>query len=960
MLILGTVPDPFSAGLLMVLETVLERFLLGLFDAAHKGARDKKRQRELTRPGPLVERIGTELARGELGGVAENEWRAAVAAVRESVEAALPLREDEALHVVLTPEALRAHVLARSVAVRRAAGLSEAASAGYDALLTRVCVAIVELVRSQPEYARRLAVAMFQLGQRTADAVARLPEQQRAAVVAAHREFEDRYAEQVAHALGGLEVFGVSRGRAPRRHSFDSSYVSLAVARVGDTGELTGAGLPVAAALADTPRVLVRGGAGAGKTTFLRWLAMNALGETRTSGDEWLGLVPFFVPLRQCTALPKPEEFIAWTAAVIEEEKPSGWVTARLREGRALVLVDGVDELVWERRAEARQWLAQLVAAYPKARYAVTTRPAAVPEDWLEDCGFAAFDLLPLSDKGVRDFVEAWHTAARDEPGLPRDARVWLAECETRLVATLAKRPDLRRLASSPLLAGLLCALHQDRNMHLPRDRRSLYEAALDLLLVRWDEDRGLVLPAFSKEEQLVLLQRFAYSLVRNRELMVPREEAVHRLGNAMRGLRSHDVDPDEAMQRLLERAGLLREAAGERVQFVHRTFRDYLAAKEVVDAGDLNLLVDRAHLDEWHDVVVMAVAHARPRERARVLMDLLAGNDDTRKDERGRDRLRLLALACLEQADVIEPETARAQVTSAAAALIPPTSFAHADALAEAGSFVVDLLPGPEAVAEAAFVVRTLANIGGEGAWERLAEFVAVDQVMVVDELLRAWRNTPDAEDYARTVLSGVDFGDRRVDVRGWHRIQFIAHLAKLRYVRCIGNINPLDPLGAMPALHRLELWQNEVVRELAPLALSGSLRELHLSRCRPLGRLDLAPVRGLDELHLHFSRVDLASLEGGALRRLQVRDEGLDGGLAALPALPALRHLALDHRPPYPLAGLERWPTITTLEVFGVPAADELRVLPALEHLVVHQPESPARLAGLRRELPGLRITT
>ncbi|MGW6936445.1 NACHT domain-containing protein [Lentzea sp. NPDC054927] len=955
--------DPFSAGLLMVLETVLERVLLGLFDVMHKGARNKKRQRELTRPGPLVERVSAELARGELSTVEQHEWQAAVDAVRESIEAALPLREDEALRVMLTPESLRTYVLSRSEKIRRAAGLSDHASAVYDAVLMRVCSAVVELVWSQPEYARRLAVEMFRIGRSTADAVARLADQQQLALTSSHRDFEDRYADQVAHSLGGLELFGVSRGRAPRRQSFDTSYVSLAVARVGDTDELTGAGLPVASALADTTRVLIRGGAGAGKTTFLRWLAMNALGETRTSGNEWLGLVPFFVPLRQYTTLPKPEEFISSTASMIEEEKPAGWVTARLKEGRALVLIDGVDELVWERRAEARLWLEQLVNAYPEARYAITTRPAAVPEDWLEDVDFAAFDLLPLSDKGVRDFVEAWHTAARDEPGLTRDARVWLTECEARLVATLAKRPDLRRLASSPLLAGLLCALHQDRNMHLPRDRRSLYEAALDLLLVRWDEDRGLALPSFSKEEQLVLLQRFAYSLVRNRELMVPREEAVHRLGNAMRGLRSHDIDADDAMQRLLERAGLLREVSQDRVQFVHRTFRDYLAAKEVVDAGDLNLLVDRAHLDEWHDVVVMAVAHARPRERARVLMDLLAGNDDTRKDERGRDKLRLLALACLDQADVIEPETARAQVTQAVAALIPPKSFAHADALSEAGSFVVDLLPGPETVgntAEAAYIVRTLANIGGEGAWERIAEFVAVDHAMVIDELLRAWRNTPDAEKYAKTVLSKVDFGDRRVDVRGWHRIQFIMHLEKLRHVRCIGNINPLDPLGAMPSLHRLELWQNEVMRDLSPLAESRSLKELHLSRCRPLGRIDLTPVKDLDELHLHFSRVDLASLAGGLVRRLQIRDSALDDGLGALPQLPALRELAIDHRPPYSLAGLERWPTILVLEVFGVPAADDLRVLPTLEHLVVHQPESLPRLEELRQELPGVRITT
>ena len=117
---------------------------------------------------------------------------------------------------------------------------------------------------------------------------------------------------------------------------------------------------------------------------------------------------------------------------------------------------------------------------------------------------------------------------------------------------------------------------------------------------------------------------------------------------------------------------------------------------------------------------------------------------------------------------------------------------------------------------------------------------------------------------------------------------------------------------------------------------------------------------MKDLDELHLHFSRVDLASLEGGTLRRLQLRDSATDEGLGALPSLPGLRALAIDHRPPYPLAGLERWPTITTLEVFGVPAADDLRVLPSLGHLVVHQPESPARLEELRQALPGVTITS
>lgn len=99
----------------MVLETVLERVLLSLFDIVHKGAKNKRRQRELTIPGPLVERDSAELARGELSSVEQHEWQAAVDAVRESIEASLPLREDEALRVMLTPESLRAYVLSCGV-----------------------------------------------------------------------------------------------------------------------------------------------------------------------------------------------------------------------------------------------------------------------------------------------------------------------------------------------------------------------------------------------------------------------------------------------------------------------------------------------------------------------------------------------------------------------------------------------------------------------------------------------------------------------------------------------------------------------------------------------------------------------------------------------------------------------------------------------------------------------------
>lgn len=90
------------------------------------------------------------------------------------------------------------------------------------------------------------------------------------------------------------------------------------------------------------------------------------------------------------------------------------------------------------------------------------------------------------------------------------------------------------------------------------------------------------------------LLQRIAIWLVRNGRVELSREQAVRQLELAMKGLRHvrEQGTTEEVLTHLLNRSGLLQAPSTDSVQFIHRTFQDYLAAKEFQESDSLDELL--------------------------------------------------------------------------------------------------------------------------------------------------------------------------------------------------------------------------------------------------------------------------------------------------------------------------------------------------------------------------------
>ncbi|MEW2387758.1 NACHT domain-containing protein [Streptomyces venezuelae] len=844
--------------------------------------------------------------------VPEHERLAAVAAVQDGFAAAGELDAERLFAVDLDPRQLATELR------RPVPDLAERAQELYAELLQLCCAHVVEELTAHPSFAARAAVEQTR---RTGELLrGRKPDPEAAAASG----FEQRYAHFVAETHGRLELFGVTLGgRACAEWSLETAYLSLAVSEDPQRGpHADGEGMPagmaqasvrVERALADCDRLVLRGAAGAGKSTLVQWLALNAA--RRSFGPEltdWNRCVPFVLRLRSVhlpKGLPLPEDFLA--AAGVPLRAPAGWVEDLLVSGRALVLVDGVDEVPSHLRSRTESWLRSLIAAFPRARYVVTTRPSAVPEDWPAGQGFTAFTLLPMERDEVRAFIAHWHDAARRECADP-DERSPLTRYEASLAETVTTRRDLGRLATNPLMCALLCALNRDRRMHLPRARKELYDAALDLLLVRRDAEREVPSAegvSLSLGEQTALLQRLAYWMIRNGQVEADRGEVVAMLDEwlaAMPQVRAQG-DAEQIFTHLLIRSGLLREPAPGSVDFVHRTFQDYLGAKAAVEARDFGVLVRNAHDDQWDDVVRMAVGHARVEERGRLLHQLLRRADKAR---RHRERLVLLAAASLEHAPELDPRVRR-EVEDRTAELMPPTTHAQTESLAKAGELVLELLPGPAGLSDrqAAEVVRTAHLVGGAGALAVISRFRADLRASVRSALGMAW-SAFDTREYFETVLRGTVEADQVVPMSTAEELELLPLLPELTHLSLSGDHGIPDVVLRHAALKFVELHDNQSLTDLSALSRLPHLETLIVNRCRSLP--------------------DLRSMEGLPLRRLYLYSPSLPMSLAVLPELPALRHLSFDFAPVE--ASLE-----------------ELPFAPRLEGLAFYRQAARMRLSGL-----------
>jgi formylglycine-generating enzyme required for sulfatase activity len=396
-------------------------------------------------------------------------------------------------------------------------------------------------------------------------------------------------------------------------------------------GERLSAPRPVLDLLRRNSGLIVLGDPGAGKTTFLKHLALGLA----TGQGESLNLdvhLPVLVPLSAyANALAQREvrldDFIADYFHNLGTDLPIGaMLREALAQGGALVLLDGLDEVQDSAlRGTVVERVVDFYTFHRRAgnKFALTSRVVGYREVRPTVEGLAECTLVDFEDEEIETFAAQWTAAI--ERAAHGDTPVAAGEAareKGELLAAIHNNPGVRRLAANPLLLTIL-ALMKRQGVTLPERRVELYDQYVRTLLSSWNRARGLGRPP-ARDLDVVETVRILAPLALWMHQVNPGVGLVKE-GDLRRKLveiyrQGGEADPERASRRFLadvrEHASLLLERGAGQYGFIHLTFEEYLAAVGVARLGQrdiapvVELLARHVGDPAWREVALLTVGY--------------------------------------------------------------------------------------------------------------------------------------------------------------------------------------------------------------------------------------------------------------------------------------------------------------------------------------------------------------
>lgn len=344
----------------------------------------------------------------------------------------------------------------------------------------------------------------------------------------------------------------------------------------------------------------ILGKPGAGKTTFLKYIALQA------AQHRVIHRVPIFVSLHEwasdghATLLPA----VVKPFALCHIPESEAFVLALLKSGKALVLFDGLDEVreEGEQRPRLTDLLRDFAREFRQCQSLITCRIAASHYAFE---GFQDVEIADFTDEQVQSYVRKWF--AVDAP----KAASLLTELER------PEHASLRELRTVPLLLSLLC-LTFESNFGFPPNRAEIYKDAIEALLRKWDANRNIrrdtAYRTLSYERKLQLFAEIAAQAFEAGEYYFDEEWLTGRIVAFLRRLPGTPpeavIDGYAVLKAIEAQHSIFVERAQGVYSFAHLTFQEYFTARYIVEHGARGTVEQLAaqHLTQrhWREVFLL------------------------------------------------------------------------------------------------------------------------------------------------------------------------------------------------------------------------------------------------------------------------------------------------------------------------------------------------------------------
>jgi energy-coupling factor transporter ATP-binding protein EcfA2 len=342
-------------------------------------------------------------------------------------------------------------------------------------------------------------------------------------------------------------------------------------------------------------RFLVTGEAGSGKTTLLKRLA-ELLCRDGLNGKGVLIPVVIKALNVAVSSAPLAEDILTTTTAFTANGAAAFGIEA-LEQGAVCILIDGLDELGSLRVLEAFiQKLSAFDRLYPLGKVILAGRNYSYITQEPAFAGYIRFSVAPIGFKEANQIVKNMGKA--------------------KLLQTERSKEIMRQLESihgfelNPLVVTVFAASSDSTRKDIPSNITELFAKFTELMLGRWDTEKGLS-QQYEAKLKALLLQKVAYRMHSEKLVRLPAAEFRLTIERELEELGQKEAKIDTLLDEILNRSSLLREIEGY-TEFRHLLIQEFFAGQAITE----DVIATYAK-DEWWRRAVVFYFGSNPENEA-------------------------------------------------------------------------------------------------------------------------------------------------------------------------------------------------------------------------------------------------------------------------------------------------------------------------------------------------------